>query len=61
MKLNIIDLRGGKREGAGRKRKYNKPTKTIRLPVDLAYELEQLKPEQLQKISQQLFNFRIKK
>ncbi len=35
---------GGKREGAGRKKKYGEKTGIMRLPIGLIHELKQLEP-----------------
>lgn len=58
MKPDTSNSYGGKRSGAGRKQKYNQATKTIRLPIDLVFELKQLNVIQIHKLTQQLADFR---
>ncbi|MCD7085203.1 hypothetical protein [Limosilactobacillus fastidiosus] len=49
---------GGRRNGAGRKSKYGQQTKVIRLPIDLARELEFLTPENINNLTEQLYKRR---
>lgn len=44
--------RGGIREGAGRKQKYNEPTKTVRVPLSKVVEIK----DYLNKADSQCFN-----
>jgi len=49
---------GGRRNGAGRKSKYGQKTKVIRLPIDLARELELLNLENINELTEQLYEHR---
>lgn len=49
---------GGRRNGAGRKSKYGQKTKVIRLPIDLARELELLNLENINELTEQLYKRR---